>query len=154
MKTLNDYIRESILDDEDVLVRNIKKYSKNPFALLDALLNQHSENLNAIPEKMINEIVELLKLPKTMKIKPVCSKLTNWREQTITLYDKYSRTIAWFMIDKDSILVDIGFRGKSHEDLFGSKKEWESYIKDVLIKEFNLTFIDKKYIHLLNYKRK
>ena len=150
MKTLY----ESILDNEDVLVRNIKKDSKNPFALLDALLNQHGENLNAIPEKMINEIVELLKLPKTMKIEPRCSKLTYWREQSITLYDKYSRTIAWFVIDKDSIIFDIGFRGKSHEDLFGGKKEWESYIKDVLIKEFNLTMPNKTYMYLLKYKRK
>lgn len=154
MKTLNNYIRESILDDEDVLIRNVKKDSKNPFALLNTLLNQHGENLNAIPEKMINEIVELLKLPKTMKIEPRCSKLTYWKEQSITLYDKYSRTIATIMINKDYFLVDIGFYGKSHEDLFGGKKEWESYIKDVLVKEFDLTIPDKKYIYLLNYKRK
>lgn len=153
MKTINEYIRESLLDDEDVLVRNIKKNLKNPFVLLDALLNQYDENLNAIPEKKINEIVELLKLPKTMKIKPICST-TRWREQTIRLYDKYSRTMAWFVINKDSILVHIGDYGKAHEDLFGGKKEWETYIKDVLIKEFNLTILNKNYIYLLNYKRK
>ena len=84
MKTLY----ESILDDEDVLVRNIKKDSKNPFALLNTLLFQYDENLNAIPEKIINEIVELLKLPKTMKIHPRCSKLTYWKEQSIRLYNK------------------------------------------------------------------
>ena len=77
MKTLY----ESILDDEDVLIGNVKKDTKNPFVLLNMLLNQHGENLNAIPEKRINEIVELLKLPKTMKIEPRCSKLTYWREQ-------------------------------------------------------------------------
>ena len=150
MKTLY----ESILDDEDVLIGNVKKDSKNPFVLLDMLLNQHGENLNSIPEKMINEIVELLKLPKTMKIEPRCSKLTYWREQSITLYDKYSRTIATIMINKGYIHVDIGFYGKAHEDLFGSEKEWETYIKDVLVKEFNLTIYDRKYIYLLNYKRK
>lgn len=150
MKTLY----ESILDDEDVLIGNVKKDSKNPFALLDALLNQHGENLNAIPEKRINEIVELLKLPKTMKIEPRCSKLTYWREQSITLYDKYSRIVATIIINKDYFLVDIGFYGKSHEDLFGSKKEWETYIKDVLVKEFNLTISDKRFIYLLQYKRK
>jgi hypothetical protein len=154
MKTLNDYIKESILDDEDVLIRNVKKDSKNPFTLLDILLNQHSENLSAIPEKMINEIVELLKLPKTMKIEPRCSKLTYWRDPYISLYDKYSRIIASIMINKDYFVVDIGFYGKSHEDLFGGKKEWETYIKDVLVKEFDLKIPDKRYIYLLNYKRK
>ena len=34
------------------------------------------------------------------------------------------------------------------------KKEWETYIKDVLIKEFDLKIPDKRYIYLLNYKRK
>ena len=150
MKTLY----ESILDDEDVLVKNIKKDSKNPFALLNTLLNQYDENLNAIPEKMINEIVELLKLPKTMKIEPRCSKLTYWREPYISLYDKYSRIIASIMINKDYFVVDIGYYGKSHEVLFGSKKEWETYIKDILVKEFDLKIPDKRYIYLLNYKRK
>ena len=150
MKTLY----ESILDDEDVLIGNVKKDTKNPFTLLDTLLNQHGENLNAIPEKMINEIVELLKLPKTMKIEPRCSKLTYWKEQSITLYDKYSRIIAYFTINKDYILVNIGFYGKSHEDLFGGKKEWETYIKNVLVKEFNLTISDKRFLYLLQYKRK
>ena len=149
MKTLY----ESILDDEDVLISDVKKDTKNPFTLLDISLNQHCGNLNAIPEKRINEIVELLKLPKTMKIEPRCSKLTYWREQSITLYDKYSRTIATIMINKDYIHVDIGFYSKSHEDLFGSKKEWETYIKDVLIKEFDLKIIDRKQIYILNYRR-
>jgi hypothetical protein len=150
MKTLY----ESILDDEDVLIGNVKKDSKNPFVLLDTLLNQHGEDLNSIPEKMINEIVKLLKLPKTMKIEPRCSKLTYWEEQAITLYDKHSRRIATIMINKGYIHVDIGFYGKAHEDLFGSEKEWKTYIKNVLVKEFNLTIYDRKYIYLLDYKRK
>ena len=103
---------------------------------------------------MINEIVELLKLPKTMKIEPRYSKLTYWREQSITLYDKYSRIIVFFTINKDYILVNIGGYGKAHEDLFGGKKEWETYIKDVLVKEFDLKIPNKRYIYLLNYKRK
>ena len=150
MKTLY----ESILDDEDVLIRNIKKDFKNPFVLLDILLNQNGENLNSIPEKRINEIVELLKLPKTMKIEPRCSKLTYWKEQSIKLVDKYSRTVASLMINKDYIHVDIGFYTRAHKDLFGGEKEWETYIKDVLVKEFDLTIPDSKYIYLLQYKRK
>ena len=150
MKTLY----ESILDDEDILIGNVKKDSKNPFVLLDTLLNQRGEDLNAIPKKMINEIVELLKLPKTMKIEPRCSKLTYWKEQSITLYDKYSRNIASIMINKDYILVDIGYYGKVHENLFGGEKEWKTYIKDILVKEFNLTIPDNKFIYLLQYKRR
>ena len=77
---------------------------------------------------------------------------TNILERTI--YDKYSRTVATILINKDYFLVDIGFYGKSHEDLFGSKKEWETYIKDVLVKEFNLIISDKRFLYLLQYKRK
>ena len=117
------------------------------------LLNQHGENLNAIPENMKNEIVELLKLPKTMKIEPRYSRSTYWGKQSITLYDKYSRTIATIMIDKDYFRVSIGRYGKAHEDLFGSEKEWETYIKDVLVEEFDLKIPNRKYIYALNYKR-
>ena len=40
MKTLNDYIRESLLDDEEVLIGNSIKDSQNPFHLL----SQHIKN--------------------------------------------------------------------------------------------------------------
>ena len=38
MKTLNDYIKESILDDEDVLINNAEKDSKNPFIVIGNLI--------------------------------------------------------------------------------------------------------------------
>jgi hypothetical protein len=45
MKTLNDYIRESILDDEEVLIGNATKDSKNPINLFrQYLINRSSNN--------------------------------------------------------------------------------------------------------------
>ena len=44
MKTLNDYIKESLLDDEDVLVNNVRKDSQNWLLTLKrAMLNDASE---------------------------------------------------------------------------------------------------------------
>ena len=151
MKTLNDYIKESILDDEDVLISDIKKDTKNPFILLDMLLNQYDEKLNDIPENKINEVVELLKLPKTMRIEP--NRFRNRKAQVLSLCDEHSSTITFLMIYKDYIYIDIGPYHKSHEDLFGGKKEWKTYIKDVLIGAFDLKIADRKQIYILNYKR-
>ena len=39
MKTLNDYIKESILDDENVLISKAVKDVQNPFYLLSTLYN-------------------------------------------------------------------------------------------------------------------
>ena len=38
MKTLNDYIKESILDDEDVLMNKAEEDSKNPFIVIGNLI--------------------------------------------------------------------------------------------------------------------
>ena len=46
MKTLY----ESILDDEDVLVKDTKEYSNNPFLIMQALFNEYS--LNEVKRKM------------------------------------------------------------------------------------------------------
>jgi hypothetical protein len=34
MKTLQDYIYESILDDEDILIDDVKRSAKDPFYVL------------------------------------------------------------------------------------------------------------------------
>jgi hypothetical protein len=149
MKTLY----ESILDDEDVLIGNIKKDFKNPFVLLDILLFKYSENVEMIPKEFIDEVIKLLKLPKINNTKIVQEK-SHWRHQRITMYDNYSRRIIDFEIDNDDILFSIGAYGKAHEDLFGDKKNWENYIDKVLIKEFSLSPLNRVYKHTLKYHRK
>ena len=39
MKTLNDYIRESILDDEDVLIGDVKNTINDPFAAIVSVID-------------------------------------------------------------------------------------------------------------------
>ena len=43
MKTLQDYINESILDDEEVLVADTKKSVNNPFVMIFNLLNSSKD---------------------------------------------------------------------------------------------------------------
>ena len=71
MRTLNDYIKESILDDEDVLMNKAEEDSKNPFIVIGNLIvaSSHLDNDNstqqAIDKIIRNELVEYL--PKIFK---------------------------------------------------------------------------------------
>ena len=55
MKTLY----ESILDDEDILVDNIKKHIKNPFLILAGLSDSECDN-----NSIVLEIIKSIKFPK------------------------------------------------------------------------------------------
>ena len=55
MKTLY----ESILDDEDILIGNIKKDTDNPFLLLSLLSEEDRNN-----EKIVLDVIKKLEFPK------------------------------------------------------------------------------------------
>jgi hypothetical protein len=57
MKTLY----ESILDDEDILIGNIKKDTDNPFLLLSLLSEEDKSN-----EKIVLDIIKRLEFPKSV----------------------------------------------------------------------------------------
>lgn len=52
MKKLNDYIRESILDDEDILVQNVKNTINDPFAALVTTID------SGVDENDLTEFIE------------------------------------------------------------------------------------------------
>jgi hypothetical protein len=62
MKTLNEYIKESLLDDEEVLIEKTKEIAKNPFSRLYNLRPEDWEN----NEKLLLEIIRVLEMPKTV----------------------------------------------------------------------------------------
>jgi hypothetical protein len=55
MKTLY----ESILDDEDVLISNIKKDAKDPFITLSSLYLKY-KNVHKIPEDKMNDVMHMI----------------------------------------------------------------------------------------------
>ena len=57
MKTLY----ESILDDDDILIGNIKKDTDNPFLLLSLLSEEDKNN-----EKIVLDIIKKLEFPKSV----------------------------------------------------------------------------------------
>lgn len=77
MKTLNDYIKESLLDDEDVLIDKAKKVSKNwLLALKRAMLNDASEEEleRIINQDMVKKEVSKLFYQFDGRMKWVCVK--------------------------------------------------------------------------------
>lgn len=70
MRTLNEYIKESILDDEEKLIRNSIKDSQNPFNILSQYIkdnrNNGSRRLKADPKSQIeiNNILHKFVFPE------------------------------------------------------------------------------------------
>lgn len=90
MKTLY----ESILDDEDILIGNIKKDTDNPFLLLSLLSEEDKNN-----EKIVLDIIKKLEFPKSVitlgerapfnkECLGVKITITNWGEYYNVTYDR------------------------------------------------------------------
>ena len=66
MKTLNDYIRESILDDEEELMGRLGSDVKNSFTIIHPLWLNYNKKLPNIPDDeldyLMNSIFKDLKL--------------------------------------------------------------------------------------------
>lgn len=59
MKTLNDYIKESILDDEDVFINKIKEESNNPFIVIGNLIASSNDlPKDTTAQQYIKNVVE------------------------------------------------------------------------------------------------
>ena len=77
MKTLNDYIKESLLDDEDVLIDKAKEVSKNWLLTLKrAMLNDASEEEleRIINQDMVEKEVSKLFYKFNDRMKWLCGK--------------------------------------------------------------------------------
>lgn len=68
MKTLNDYIKESILDDEESLIGNSIKDSQNPFMVLYNYYLSNGEKIPFGEQKDISNILKSLELPLKSKL--------------------------------------------------------------------------------------
>jgi hypothetical protein len=66
MKTLNEYIKESILDDEDVLIGNSIKDTQNPFRVLKIKYDELKNSYRAW-ERYAEEVMSKIPLPKGVR---------------------------------------------------------------------------------------
>lgn len=151
MKTLNDYINESLLDDEDVLINNAEEDSKNPFIVIGNLIAS-SNNLQkdittqqAIDKIIRNVLIEYL---------PDIFKTSSWASKKGIVINYYGSTVSikW---GSDSNFEFLSIRGgyqdhkavvyfldsyhKEQVKLFGfkNKTQYEKWVKDFM-KKFDL----------------
>ena len=86
MKTLNDYIKESLLDDEDVLIDKAKEASKNWLLTLKrAMLNDANEKEleRIINQDMVEKEVSKLFYQFDGRMKWVCGKYSGSSNKNI-----------------------------------------------------------------------
>lgn len=91
MRTLNDYIKESILDDEDVLIGKAEEDSKNPFIVIGNLivssnnLQKDTTTQQEIDKIIRNELVEYL---------PDIFKTSSWASKKGLIINYYGSTVS------------------------------------------------------------
>ena len=133
MKTLNDYIKESILDDEEELIGKAEKTANNPFELM-YLLHEQYKNWKKVPKKRINNIINSL------------PKLNHQVYYGLAPDDSlriYVNGITAFTVT----FPRFGFRiailptswSKEVEIIWGSKNDRDKYFKDIF-KKYNVSY--------------
>lgn len=98
MRDLKNYIYESILDDEDILVDDIKKSSNNWLLVLKQMIFNNSSEENVL-EFLNSKIVENDIKPLFKNFKPVyweaCLNTDGeWYDKCITLYGNSLRSVS------------------------------------------------------------
>lgn len=122
MKTLNDYIKESLLDDEDVLIDKAKKVSKNWLLTLKrAMLNDAGEEEleRIINQDMVEKEVSKIFYKFDGRMKWNCGKYFLGSDKNIycILEDTKARNkyvdksvlsfILWDNVDKNAVYIEI-----------------------------------------------
>ena len=144
MKTLNDYIKESILDDEDVLMNKAEEDSKNPFIVIGNLIVA-SNNLqkDTTTQQEIKKVIE----KEIFKYLP---KIFKSPQHLFIQYYKEVVAIKWGSNDNVEFLKIRGgyndckavvyfFDEITHIESFGFKNDtqYEKWVKDFM-KKFDL----------------
>lgn len=122
MKTLNDYIKESLLDDEDVLIDKAKEVSKNwLLPLKRAMLNDASEEEleRIINQDMVEKEVSKIFYKFDGRMKWNCGKYFLGSDKNIycILEDTKERSkyvakpvlsfMLWDNVDKNAVFIEI-----------------------------------------------
>lgn len=147
MKTLNEYIKESILDDEDVLINNAKEDSKNPFIVIGNLITSSNDlSKDITTQQEIKKVIE----KEIFKYLP---KIFKNPQQMFIQYFKEVVSIKW---DSNSNVEFLSIRGGNKDRKaavyfldpyyvdqlkiygFNDENTYEKWVKGFM-KRFNLT---------------
>ena len=139
MKTLNDYIKESILDDEDVLIGKLSGDVKNSFTTIHSLWLDYNKKLPNIPDDeldyLMNSIFKDLELDK---LKPNYKRdfglFENDRLQVVARPSNVLKYPVFFYISFDDKYIKIMFYSNDYYKF----KEYKT-ISSILQKKFDFT---------------
>jgi hypothetical protein len=113
MKTLQDYINESILDDEDILIGDLKKVANNPYLLIKTwLLN--AKDVSDLPDEFMpfvkEHIFSRLKLIPALKNKRINAYI-NYGYKNLRMDIEFGargvRILSFIIIDGDKLEVQL-----------------------------------------------
>lgn len=139
MKTLNDYIKESILDDEEELMGRLNGDVKNPFATIHSLWLNYNKKLPNIPDDeldyLMNSVFKDLELDK---LKPGYKRdfglYKDDRLQVVARPSYVLKYPVFFYISFNTKYIKITF----YSNDYYNSKEYKT-ISNILRKKFDFT---------------
>ena len=139
MKTLNDYIRESILDDEEELMGRISGDVKNPFTMIHSLWLNYNKKLPNIPDDELDYLMNsILKDLELDKLKPNYKRdfglFEDDRLQVVARPSYVLKYPVFFYISFDDKYIKIMFYSNDYYKF----KEYKT-ISSILQKKFDFT---------------
>lgn len=139
MKTLNDYIKESILDNEDELMSKLRSNANNPFIKLHAIWFNYNKKLSNIPNNELDDLMNsVFKDLELDKLKPSYKRefgiYKNDRLQVIARPSYVLKYPVFLFISFEDKYIKIHFYSNDYYKF----KEYKM-ISNILQKKFDFT---------------
>lgn len=149
MKKLYESILESILDDEDILVNDLKKDTNNPFILL---YNYYLSNGKKIPfekQKDISSILKPLELP--LKEELTAFEINIIDKQLFSIRNDGNEALCYITLDDEfsynQTIYDCKLFIEFIPDAYWGRKKMNYYMKS-WAKKYNLKHASKNIYYL------
>lgn len=148
MKTLNDYIKESILDDEEELMNKASKDANNPFLTLKNLLienvkdkKDYTKEVEKLIQKPILDVIKKYPSLKNIKFREHLSPFLYSNNKAIG-YSYYSDDVEYGFLDityhvkEDKLYIGINNTTSKYNYDLGLHNLWDK-INSTLIRDYN-----------------
>ena len=149
MKTLNDYIKESILDDEEKLIGNSIKDSQNPFIVLYNYYLSNGEKIPFGKQKDISSILKSLELP--LKSPLTAFEINIVDKQLFSIRNDENEALCYITLNDEFSYNGISYDCKLFiefiPDAYWGQKKMNYYMKS-WAKKYNLTHASKNIYYL------
>lgn len=149
MENLKKYLLESILDNEDVLVNDLKKNTDNPFIVLYNYYLSNGEKIPFGKQKDISSILKSLELP--LKSKLTAFEIYIIDKQLFSIQNDKNETLCYITFDGEFSYNGISYDCKLFvefiPDAYWGPKKMNYYMKS-WAKKYNLTHASKNVYYL------